>query len=148
MAKQHGINPFTGKLGEVVGRKLNGVFITSLPGGFTSEGLKNGKDDKYIEVFNNSTQFGKASLMATAIYNTINRKEFKANIKGTAHEKMVGKLRIFAKYDKENPKGKRKPTETAMMQLVDYQFNPPAMNTIREKPHIAETDPTTLISFW
>ena len=144
MAKQHGITPFTGKLGEVVGRKLNGIFIFSRPGGFTPESLEAGKDNIYKEVFNNANEFGRASLMATAIYGTIDRKEFAANINGKAHETLVGILRTSAKYDRTHPKGKRKPNETAIMQLVGYSLNPPADNTIPRKLKIEETDETTL----
>ena len=144
MAKQHGINPFTGKLGEVVGRKLNGEFITQRPGGFTSEALKAGKETNYKKTYENANEFSLCSRMASAIYGTVDRIEFKANIHGDAYKKMAGDLRRFCKYDKINPKGKRRPNETALMQLVNYSFNPSAKNTLKEKPQIAEDDETNL----
>lgn len=144
MAKQHGITPFTGKLGEVVGRKLNGIFIFSTPGGFTPESLKAGKDTIYKEVFKNANEFAKASSMASAIYDTIDRKEFVANIHGKACKTLVGILRVSAKYDRIHSKGKRIPNETAIMQLVGFSLNPPADNTILRKLKIEEVDATTL----
>jgi len=144
MAKQKGINPFTGKLGEVVGRKLNGEFIFQRPGGFTSEALQAGKETNYKKTFENANEFKKSTLMASAIYGIIDRIEFKANIHRKAHPLMVGALRRFCKYDKINPKGKRQPNETALMQLVDYSFNPSAKNTLKEKLQITEDDETNL----
>src|SRR5690554_3397929 len=142
MAKQHGINPFTGKLGDVVGRKLNGEYIISAPGGFTKEKLEEGKHDQFKAVFDNASEFGRSSLMASAIYQTIDKVEFSASLDPQAFNNLVSKLQTFLKYDREHPKGKRKPNETAIMQLVGYQFNPPAQNTLKYNLVITETNKT------
>ncbi len=144
MAKQRGINPFTGKVGEVVGRKLNGEYIISAPGGFTSEKLQAGKKDQFKAVFENASEFRRASMMASAIYKTIDKDEFSANLHGKAYNYLVGQLQNFLKYDKVHPKGKRKPNETAIMQSVGYQFNPPAQSTLKDNLQITETDQTNL----
>ena len=60
MAKQRGINPFTGKVGEVVGRKLNGEYIISAPGSFTSEKLQAGKKDQFKAVFENAERISQS----------------------------------------------------------------------------------------
>lgn len=144
MAKQHGINPFTGKIGDVVGRKLNGEFITSAPGGFTKEGLKEGKDGKYKKTFQNASEFSRCSTLATAIYNSVDRREFVSNIYSKTHTSLVGTLVNFLKYDTTNPRGKRAPNEISLLQLTDFQFNPPARETIKHKIQIHETDETNL----
>lgn len=144
MAKQHGINPFTGKLGDVVGRKLNGEFITSAPGGFTKEGLKQGKDGIYKKTFENATEFSRCSRLATAIYNSVDRKEFVSNIYSKTHTSLVGTLVNFLKYDTTHPKGKREPNEISLLQLTDFPFNPPASQTIKHKIPITNSDETTL----
>ena len=83
-------------------------------------------------------------MMASAIYKTIDKDEFSANLHGKAYNYLVGQLQNFLKYDKVHPKGKRKPNETAIMQSVGYQFNPPAQSTLKDNLQITETDQTNL----
>ena len=71
--------------------------------------------------------------------------EFAANINGKAYQTLVGILRTSARYDRINPKGKRAPNETAIMQLVGHSINPPADNTILRKLKIEDQGQTNLI---
>lgn len=144
MAIQHGINPFTGKLGNVVGRRLHGKFIYSEISGLTSENLRNLNDHRFNRCRETATEFGKCSLTTNAIYNTIDRKKFANHLHGKANNKLMGYFIDSLKYDRTNIDGRRQPNEISMQQLIGFQFNPPAASTIKEKVKISETDENTL----
>lgn len=144
MAIQRGINPFTGKIGNLVGRRLHGTFILSEVSGFTSEDLKNIDDHRFDRNRETANEFGKCSGTTKAIYNTIDRKNFTANIHGKANGKLMAYFIKSLKYDRKNIKGQRQPNEISMQQLAGFQFNPPAAAIIKEKIKITETDDNTL----
>lgn len=140
MAIQRGINPFTGKIGNVVGRRLHGKFITSMPGGFTSEKLKDLEDHRFDRSRETASEFGRCSLTTNAIYNTIDKKEYATNLHGKANAELMSFFVGSLKYDRTNSAGKRQPNEISMQQLVGFQFNPPAASVINGKIKITEAE--------
>lgn len=144
MAIQHGINPYTGKIGDRIGRHLKDKFITQKAGGFTKEKWKNERETKLKRAAETTTEFGKCSKMADAIYHGFDINEFRANVAGEVYGILVSRFLDYLKYDRKNPNGKRRPNETAMQQLVGFHFNPAAKNTIHENIEISEPDKATL----
>jgi hypothetical protein len=122
MARQEGTNRFIGKLGDVVGRKVNGKYIVSKPGGFTSKRLQEEKETTYLATSQNWAEFGKCSDASKAIIKTIDE-EYTSNKSTYAFQRLTGALFRKAHADTAVPRGKRRPTPQILEELVGYSLN-------------------------
>jgi hypothetical protein len=131
MGIQTGSITFKGKLGNVVGRMVNGTPVIQTPGGFTSEKLKRGRTKKYVRVFENATEFGLSTNLAKAIHLIPDASLHRSHRGVHAFQKLVGKIHSLRTLDTDNPRGRRRPTADTLKYLVGHEFNPSSTPTLK-----------------
>jgi hypothetical protein len=144
MGIQTGSITFKGKLGNVVGRMVNGTPVIQTLGGFTSENLRKGRKKQYARVFENANEFAYSTNLAKAIHYIPDASIHKTHHGNHAFQKLISKIHQLRTLDAQNPRGQRRPTTDTLKYLVSHQFNPPAARTIRTKLTYMETDPENL----
>jgi hypothetical protein len=136
MAIQTSPYTFKGKLGNLIGRVVDGKTVLQRPGGFSSAALKKGKKKKYARVFENASEFAKSTNLAKALYYIPDADMMKSHFGKRAFQQLVGTIHNLRKLDTQNPRGQRTPTSATLQNLVNYSFNPPAAATFRVSPQL------------
>ena len=144
MAESTGPLQFKGRLGNLIGRQVDGKNIISLPGGFTSEKLKDRSNEKLARVRENYDEYKYSSLMSLAIFRSLKSKTSKAHFHSKASGKLTGKLQILRVMDTESVRGERKPTVGALSLLKDHRLSDSKLNPWLSEPLIQKLDDLTL----
>jgi len=104
MAKQKGIMPFTGSLGEVTGRKVNGEFIIQTKSSLTGDRVKN--DPRFAGSMKTANEFGLSNTGLKLL-----RRTFKAALVDCCdpqmHHRLKRRLRKMLNGDTISTKGER-----------------------------------------
>jgi hypothetical protein len=144
MAEQIGPIPFKGRLGNIIGKTVNGKHILSLPGGFTSKGLKDPSKKNYKRVRENYNEFGFSSRMSLAVFRALVAKTSAAHFHSRASSKLTGKMHRYRVFDTQSPRGQRKPTQGALSLLKDHYLSDPNLNPWREQPQLIQSSNTSI----
>jgi hypothetical protein len=144
MAIQTGIIQFTGKIGNIVGRKLHGKYIIQEPGGFTAGDEKKNKPNQK-RITENRSEFRSATNFALAIYNTTDVTHSKSHRVSKAYTDLIKKMvALQRQLDTVNPRGKRQPQPFMLDFLVGDELNPNDEATWKAKPVFEQTNPLEL----
>jgi hypothetical protein len=123
MAKQAGTYGFRGKLGEVVGRRINGQLVVGKPGGFTKETWKKNAQNPDFAPRKEAGEFAASSSMAKAVYRICDADMATSHCDPRAYKRLVSHFQNFRILDRSNPKGKKRPGPGAFHHLVDFNLN-------------------------
>lgn len=138
MAILKGDIKFTGKIGGLVGRKVNNKFIISTPGGFSSERLERGRNKQFKKVFQNATEFGMSSRLATGIYNSLKSILGYTYFSDKTYNALMSRIHPLRVFDTQSQKGKRRPTIHTLNQLRNFCFNSRAVSTWKIQPRLVQ----------
>ncbi len=157
MAEQIGPFQFKGKLGNLVGKQINGKYIVSLPGGPTAAQLKDKSREGNKRIHENQAEFSSAFLFAKDIYLDIKNHTSPGHFHAHACAKLGGRLYMLRTMDTDSPRGQRKPNIAAVSLLKDFRLSDPNQNPWNAPPsfqRISETElnleinnPSTALNF-
>jgi hypothetical protein len=104
MAELKGVLKITGKLGGLSFYKMNGKIIVRNPGGFDGEKIR--KDEKYVNVRNNASEFGRCSKFGAKLRFAL--QPFVKDLNDPVlHGRMAKMLHDLMKMDTLSRKGER-----------------------------------------
>ncbi|MGA9212002.1 hypothetical protein [Kaistella sp.] len=104
MAELKGVLKITGKLGGLSFYKMNGKIIVRTPGGFDGEKIR--KDEKYVNVRNNASEFGRCSKFGAQLRRAL--QPFVKDLNDPQlHGRMAKMLHDLMKMDAVSGKGER-----------------------------------------
>lgn len=104
MAELKGVLKITGKLGGLSFYKMNGKIIVRNPGGFDGEKIR--KDEKYVNVRNNASEFGRCSKFGAKLRRALH--PFIKDLNDPVlHGRMAKMLHDIMKMDTLSGKGHR-----------------------------------------
>ena len=135
MAIQKGDIKFTGKIGDLVGRQVNGQLILSKPGGFTSEGLEAGKDTNYKKVHELNIEWTCSTTLASSIYQLLKAALDDSHFSNRPHNFLTGHFQRTRIYD-DAPSGQRRPTIQSLHTLRNVSLNEEAKGIWHIRPTI------------
>ncbi|MCZ4410189.1 hypothetical protein O3Q51_15305 [Cryomorphaceae bacterium 1068] len=123
MAKQTGPYGFRGKIGDVVGRQINGQLVVGKPGGFTKETWKNNANNPDYAPRKEASEFASSSSMAKEVYRICDLDLSTSHRDPKAYKRLVAHFQKFRILDRSNPKGKKRPSIGAFHHLTGFAFN-------------------------
>ena len=104
MAELKGVLKITGKLGGLSFYEMNGKIIVRKPGGFDGEKIRN--DEKYVNVRNNASEFGRCSKFGSKLRRAL--QPFLKDLNDPQlHGRMAKMLYEIMKLDTQSRKGDR-----------------------------------------
>lgn len=104
MAELKGVLKITGKLGGLSFYEMNGKIIVRNPGGFDGEKIR--KDEKYVNVRNNASEFGRCSKFGAKLRRALQPFVKELN-DPNLHSRMAKMLHDLMKMDTISGKGER-----------------------------------------
>lgn len=123
MAKQAGAYGFRGKMGDVVGRRINGQLVVGRPGGFTKETWQKNAKNPDFAPRKEATEFAVSSSMAREVYQICDLDIATSHRDPKAYKRLVAHFQKFKILDRTNAKGNKRPTPGAFHHLTRFKFN-------------------------
>jgi hypothetical protein len=140
MAEQIGPFQFRGKLGNLVGKQVNGKNIVTTPGGLSSKQIKDKSRKSNKRIHENWNEFRMATRLANKIYQNLKGQTSIAHFHPDAQARLTGEILKFRVLDTTSARGERKPTVGALSLLKDYFLSDPKLNIWSDLPQIEKND--------
>lgn len=144
MAEQIGPFQFRGKLGNLVGKQVNGKLIVTTPGGLTSKAIKDKSRKSNKRIHENQREYARATILANNIYRNLKGQTSLAHFRQYTQASLSGRLFKLRVMDTVSKRGDRKPTIGALSLLKGYRMSDPNLNPWSAEPTLEKISDTQI----